>query len=114
MIVKQWSGKGPFTSYFRPIVFMGKELKPVPDSTHMYLNPCGNITGHLFTLAHCTGGWGGGGKLLWDTHIHKDGELPSASLGSCRGQGEQETGYGSDAGDAAGAAQLLLDTELQN
>lgn len=62
MIVKQWSGKGPFASYFRPVVFMGNELKPVPDSTHMYLNPCGNIRGHLFTLAHCTGGWGGGGS----------------------------------------------------
>ena len=50
---------------------MGKELKPVPDSTHMYLNPCGNITGHLFTLAPCTGGGGGGGVVM--RHPHPQG-----------------------------------------
>lgn len=53
---------GPFTSYFRPVVCMGNELKPVPDSTHMYLNPCGNIRGHLFTLAHCQVGGEEGGR----------------------------------------------------
>ena len=63
--------KGSFTSCFRPIVFMGKELKPVPDSTHMYLNPCGNITGHLFTLAPCTGAWGRGGVVM--RHPHPQG-----------------------------------------
>lgn len=95
-----------FTSYFRPVIFMENELKPVPDSTHMYLNPCRNIRGHLFTLSHCTGGWGVRREVVMRHPHRQDGELPSASLGPCRGQGEQETGCRSDAGEAARAAQL--------
>lgn len=107
MIVKQQSGKGPFTSYFRPVIFMENELKPVPDSTHMYLNPLQEhqrSSFHPFSLHR----WVGRRREVVMRHPHRqDGELPSASLGPCRGQGEQETGCRSDAGEAARAAQPL-------
>lgn len=72
VIVKQWSEKCPFASYFRPVEFMKNELKPVPDSIHMYLNSCGKIRGHLCTSAHWVGVGGGGGEVV-TRHLHPQG-----------------------------------------
>lgn len=114
MIIKQQSGKGPFTSYFRPVIFMETELKPVPDSTHMYLNPWGNIRGHLFTLSHCTGGWGGGGKLLWDTHIHRVESCQVLRWVPAEAKVSRKQAAGVTQGKLPELPSLSLDTELQN
>lgn len=67
IIVKQWSEKCPFTSYFRPVVFMENQLKPLSDSVYTSLNPNGKIRGHLCTFAPCVGGWGGESGSCYET-----------------------------------------------